>query len=160
MRYKYNPRLTKYSAGNLSKIDKSFYRLFHGIRSRCCYPSDKDYCRYGGRGIKMNWKNYVDFKKDMYESYIAHKKKNSTTTIERINVNGPYSKENCKWATRKEQYQNRRTSRYITYKGRTMIVADWAKELGMSRQTLRNRLEVGWTIKQIIETPVSYANRL
>ena len=116
--------------------------------------------RYEGRGIKFLWNDYMSFKKDMYKSYLQHKNKNTTTTIERIDVNGHYSKENCKWVTREEQYRNRRTSRYITYKGRTMIVADWAKEIGTSRQTIRHRLESGWSIKQIIETTVSYSNRL
>lgn len=160
MRYKYNPRKTKFSAGKLSKKDKEFYQLFHHIRSRCCYPSNKDYSRYGGRGITFDWPDYPSFKKDMYTSYVKHKKNNKTTSIERVDVNGPYSKQNCKWSTMEEQYKNRRNSRYLTYKGKTMILADWARELGTSRQTIRNRLEAGWTPKQIVETPINYANRL
>ena len=53
----------------------------------------------------------------------------------------------------------RRTNRYITYNGRTMIVADWAREIGASRQTIRHRLEAGWEIKDIINQPINYANR-
>lgn len=52
-----------------------------------------------------------------------------------------------------------RHNRYITYKGRTMIIADWARELNISRQSLRYRLENNWDIKSIIETPFNYANR-
>lgn len=160
-RYKYNPRIggNNSSAGGLSKID-DFYQVFHRIRARCCYKGNKDYMRYGGRWITFDWKDYPSFKKDMYKQYLKHKGENDSTSIERIDVNGSYSKENCKWITMQEQAKNRRTNRYITYKGRTMIIADWARELDTSRQTIRHRLEQGWTPEQIVETKVSYSNRI
>lgn len=157
MRYKYNPRSANNSAGGLSKID-SFYHVFARVRARCSYPTHPDYPRYGGRGISFIWKDYPAFKFDMYDSYIQHKQTNTSTTLERIDNNGPYSKENCKWATWKEQAKNKRTSRYITYKGRTQIVSDWANEIGCDRHTLLYRLDSGWSPEQIIETPISYAN--
>lgn len=157
-RYKYSGFKPGSADGRAKK--EPFYTLFNHIRARCRYPKNKDYERYGGRGITFEWDNYIDFKKDMYESYLKHKKNNKTTSLERIDNDGPYSKENCRWATLQEQHQNKRTSRYLTYKGRTMIIADWAREIGTSRQTIRHRCEAGWTPEQIIETPVNYANRL
>lgn len=159
MRYKYNPKDVAESAGGLSKIDY-FYHVFARIRARCSYPTHPDYERYGGRGIRFMWKNYPSFKLDMYESYVLHKETNgeNNTTLERIDNSGPYSKENCRWATWKEQAKNRRTSRYITYKGRTQIVSDWANEIGCDRHTLLYRLNSGWSPEQIIETPISHAN--
>lgn len=161
MRYKYNPRVkNNSSAGGLSHKDV-FYHVFARVRARCSYPSNKDYKRYGGRGIKFLWGDYPAFKADMYESYLEHKRVHpQSTTLERIDNNGNYCKENCRWATWKEQARNKRGSRYLTYKGRTMIVADWANELGVSRQAVRYRLEAGWTPEQIIETSFSYNNRI
>lgn len=148
----------KKTAGGLSKKEY-FYQIFNGARCRCTDPSKKiDYPKYGGRGILFEWDNYLDFKKDMYESYLEHKRHNKSTTLERINNNGNYSKENCRWATQQEQAKNRRTNRYITFEGQTMIIADWARKLGVSRQAVRYRLENGWSIENIIKTKFSYSN--
>ncbi len=150
----------KKTAGGLSKIDL-FYRRFNRIRCRITEPNNKDYKRYGGRGLTFEWDGYISFKKDMYPSYLEHVKKygDKNTTFERIDNSKGYSKDNCRWATFNEQAKNRRTNRYITYKGRTMIIADWARELNTSRQSIRYRLENGWDAKSIIETPIDYTNR-
>lgn len=158
-RYKYHG----HSGNNKNGVyTESFYQLYRHIRERCSYPKNKDYPRYGAKGITFEWDSYQSFKTDMYRSYqkhvSIHGKEN--TTIDRIDNSKGYSKENCRWATRKMQSKNRKTNRYITYKGRTMVIADWARELGVSRQAVRYRLECGWTPKQIVETPFSHANRI
>jgi len=149
----------KLTAGGLSK--EPFFRVFNNIRSRITDSSNLNYKNYGGRGLKFDWKNYMEFKKDMYIPYLNHCKKfgKKNTTIERINNNLGYSKKNCKWATWGEQAKNRRTNKYITYKGRTMIVADWAKELEVSRQTIGYRFRQGWKHKDIIEIPFDHSNK-
>ena len=134
-------------------------RVFRGLMCRTSHEKCKDYPNYGGRGIGLSWKNSKEFERDMLESYVEHKKNNTTTQIERIDNNKGYSKENCKWATTFEQNRNKRTNKYLTYKGETLIFADWARRLGCSRQTLRNRVMCGWSIRLIMETPIDYANR-
>lgn len=149
----------KRTAGGLSKIEP-FYQVYNRIRCRTTDPTNQSYKDYGGRGIKFLWKDYMEFKADMYENYLIHKAKYpKDTSLDRINNEGHYCKENCRWTTMSEQAKNKRTSRYITYKGEKLIIADWARRLGVPRQSIRYRLEIGMNEKDIIETPFSYKNK-
>lgn len=88
----------------------NFYKVWENINTRLTCKTHKTYKHYGGRGIKCEWKRFEDFYRDMYGSYLIHLKQygKRDTTIDRINVNGNYSKSNCKWATRSEQNRNQR----------------------------------------------------
>ena len=88
----------------------TMYRKWAGLKSRCGNKNDARYKWYGARGIKVEWNTFLDFYNDMNESYENHKKiyGQKNTTLDRINFDGNYSKNNCRWATWKEQGNNKR----------------------------------------------------
>jgi len=133
-----------------------FYMIYHSIKDRCDKKNCQDYKDYGGRGIKNKWKTFIDFKNDMYESYILHLTKygKSNTRIDRINNNKGYYKENCRWATHIQQARNRRSNHLITYMGKTQTMTEWAIEYKIKVGTLSSRLNsYNWSIKKALTTP-------
>lgn len=120
----------------------STYKSWSGAKDRVLRPGNPKYPSYGGRGIKMcqRWLNsFENFLADMGE------KPSSAHSIERINNDGDYCPENCKWATNVEQSANRRSASIITANGKTQSLSEWAKETGIHRVTIFRRLQLGWS---------------
>lgn len=119
--------------------------------SRCRNPKIRSYRDYGFRGIKVceEWLEFENFYKWALSSGYQE-----NLTIDRIDVNKDYSPENCRWATTKQQARNKRTSIFITYKGVTKVLKDWAIEYGINSCTLKGRLERGWSIEDALNKPV------
>ena len=145
--HKYNNQLNKngYKHG-MSKT--RFYNIFIKISERC---NNKKYKNYNNKGIKNEWKSFENFKKDMYQSYLKHYNKfgEKQTTIDRIDNNKNYNKNNCRWATWKQQANNRKNNRLITYNNKTQTIIQWAEELNIKYSTLKSRMnELDWSIEK------------
>lgn len=138
------------------KIKHGFYknRLYTtwlSMKERCYNEKDMHFKNYGGRGIKIcdEWRFCFDgFKEWAFKN--GYKK---TLTIDRIDVNGNYCPENCRWSTKKEQSRNRRNNKIIEYNGERHCHTEWEEILGFNRSTIYNRLKANWSIEKIINTP-------
>lgn len=124
------------------------YRTWASMIDRCKNHNNKQFNDYGGRGITVceRWQKFENFLADMGE-------RPEGMTIERIENDKGYYKENCRWATRKEQQNNTRTNRFLTYNGKTQTLAQWADETGFKETTISRRIELGWSIEKAINTP-------
>lgn len=133
-----------------------FHRAFKHLKERCNNPHNPRYKHYGGRGIKCLWNTFQEFYDDMYESYLAHVEDfgEDDTSIDRIDVDGDYCKENCKWSTFVEQANNKQSSKVYTLNGETHTLKDWSIITGINLNTLRGRLFKGWTVEDTLTKKV------
>ena len=135
---------------------RKFCKVWYGINDRCNNEENKSYYRYGGRGIKNKWVSFEQFRKDMWESFIKHISINGikNTSLDRTDNDGNYCKENCKWATYKQQARNTKRNRLYTFNTESLILEDWSKKLGIKRLTLFNRVNyLNWSINKAFTTP-------
>ena len=114
------------------------FKIWVHMRERCTSATAADYPRYGGRGIKVcaRWQVFETFLADMGVPPVGH-------SIERIDNDGDYAPGNCRWATTREQAQNRHSSRVLEHAGRRLTVSQWADVLGVSYRVLLARLRKG-----------------
>lgn len=123
------------------KVRTPEYRAWASMKKRCLTPTSHNYHLYGGRGISVcpEWiDSFEVFYRDMgpRPSY-EH-------SLDRINNNGHYSKENCRWATKSEQSTNRRSTQFVTAFGETKCLSRWSEEFGVPFNTLSRRVKDGW----------------
>lgn len=138
----------KCTTGNPSK--HPLYITWDGIKKRCYQENSTGYKNYGGRGIKMceDWKNsFWKFLEDMGE------KPSENCTIERLNTNLDYFKNNCVWATKKEQAENRRNNIYVVYKNKKYTLYSICKLLNLKHSTIY------WKLKKSNLSPQEYFNK-
>lgn len=127
------------------------YSIWRKMRARCGNSNDTHYARYGGRGIRVcePWKKFVQFWQDMGDCP-PHME------IDRLDNDGHYEPDNCRWATRKEQNRNKSDNRMLTLNGITRCVTDWAESIGIQRGTISSRLRYGWSVERTLTEPVDH----
>ena len=132
-------------------FEKRILKTFSHMKSRCYNPADKRYADWGGRGISIcsewlqNPYSFVQWSLDNgYKPGLA---------IDRIDNNGNYCPNNCRWITLAENNQNRRSSKFYTYNGKTLNLEQWCKEYGVSRPMINKRLEMGWPFEKALTEP-------
>jgi hypothetical protein len=126
------------------------YRAWSSMLSRCSDSNVPCWVSYGGRGITVceEWKSFENFYRDMGP------KPSKDHSLDRIDNNGPYCKENCRWATRKEQQNNLRSNRLVEFNNETLTAAQWAAKIGIAYHVLLGRLRAGWPVERALTQPV------
>ena len=145
--------LAKLRTHGMSKT--KFYAVYLGLHYRCSNPKSAGYQYYGGRGIKCLWKSFGEFYGDMYASYVESIKINGqrNTTIDRINGNGDYSKENCRWRTYRQQNSNRKDNVFVVYRGEKDTITNLARKYSTKKPIIvAQRLRRGWDIEKSLTT--------
>lgn len=126
------------------------FKIWYGMIDRCQNPAHRAYLRYGGRGITVceRWQNPLHFLADIgARPSVKH-------SLDRIDNNGGYSPENCRWADWKTQNRNKAGAKPLVYKGETRFISDLAVQTGLSTQTIRQRIgRMNWTVEKALETP-------
>jgi hypothetical protein len=130
------------------------FRTWTHMRDRCYNKSDKRYNCYGGRGISVcdRWlDSFENFFTDMGEAP-------KNMSIDRINVNGNYCPENCRWATSEQQGNNTRTNHFLELGKERLTIAQWSRKTGIGTATIIKRIALGWPINDVLCKPVRHMN--
>ena len=142
-RLKYTPKPP--NKNRHGKTGTRVYRIWANMLQRCENPNTEKFTQYGERGILVceEWHDFKAFLGDMGEPPDG-------MTIDRIDTNGNYEKSNCRWATLRVQANNKTNNRVITFNGKTMTTAQWARETEIPFTTIRMRLHRGWSIQKTL----------
>lgn len=121
------------------------YITWGAMLGRCRNPKHQSYSQYGARGITVckRWYLFTNFFEDM-----GFRPKSKS--LDRIDNSKGYSPENCRWASRIEQSNNRRGNKRITAFGKNLTLSEWAREIGISKVTLRSRIVRGWSTERAL----------
>lgn len=146
-------------ASGIAKKESPTYKAWAGMKQRCTNSKAPNYSRYGGRGISYDprWESFSNFLEDMGV-------RPKGRSLDRIDNNGNYCKDNCRWATAKQQANNRKhpvTKYSITLNGETKALSLWCAEFGVNYHTALWRMHRGWNVDELFgEAYVSYNRRM
>jgi hypothetical protein len=131
-------------------MTKAMRSTWSGMMRRCFDSKNKDFARYGGRGITVceKWKDFKKFQKDMGDRPEGY-------SLDRIDNDGNYEPSNCRWATRKEQQNNMSCNLKFNINGKEYRFKELCEELKIKPTTLRLRLHRGWPIERAISEPIN-----
>lgn len=127
------------------------HKIWSSMHERCEDKNHRHYKDYGGRGISVceDWSLYTKFRE-----WALSNGYNDDLTIDRIDVNGCYEPNNCRWLTMEEQQNNKRNNRIIEFNGETHTLSEWSRITGIKSNTLKERLNRGWSIYEALTKPV------
>lgn len=135
---------TKHGHANAGQISPT-YHSWAGMIARCTNSAHRSYSHYGGNGIVVceRWYKFANFLADMGEKPKGH-------SLDRVDYNGNYEPDNCRWATVKEQARNKRTNRLITLNGITRTMGEWVEILGVPQSTISYRVQHNYSDEQAL----------
>ncbi|MDF2535516.1 MAG: hypothetical protein K0R18_1675 [Bacillales bacterium] len=135
------------------KYGTKIYFAWAQMIQRCNNPKNEAYPNYGGREIKVcnEWLSFEKFYEDMGD-------RPNGMTLDRKDNDRGYFKENCRWATKEEQENNKRTNKIITFNGKTLSLKQWSYEVNINYNTLTKRLNKGWSIEDTLTRKVQVQN--
>lgn len=128
------------------------YNIYRSIIKRTQKPKDKDYKNYGARGIQL-CKEWDDNYKAFYD-WSINNGYTDDLSIDRIDVNGNYEPNNCRWVSIEIQANNKRNSHKLSFKGKTFTMMEWANQTGIGYGTIKGRIRAGWSTKKALTTPI------
>jgi hypothetical protein len=131
-----------------SKSNTKLYTVWQDMKARCCRKSHKAYGGYGGRGIQIHecWNEFPAF-----YIWAMNSDYQEGLTLDRVNNDGHYSPQNCRWATRREQNRNRRNNVWVEFEGQRKLMADWMRELGIGSGSVQYWKKKGWSRTEILQ---------
>lgn len=133
----------------VGKFPRKLGDVYYNMKKRCDYKNHKSYNSYGGRGITYcdKWKTLEGFLDDMLDGY------EEGLTLDRIDVNGMYCKENCRWVSRNIQANNKTTNIFLEYKGEKLTLSELTNKLGLNYSMVQHRIARGYTVEEAIKPP-------
>lgn len=125
------------------------YKIWVGMKNRCFNKNNQAYKNYGERGITVcnEWLDFI-----MFKDWALQNGYEDNLSIDRIDVNGNYCPENCRWVNEIVQANNRRNSALLTLNGETYTKTEWERKMNLPRGIINSRLKLGWSIEQAIMT--------
>lgn len=152
----YSKEITSRSNKTHGKSNQPIYNRYRAMMSRCYDSKSIQYKNYGERGILVDedWHTFEGFFSDMgYPPTPKHQ-------IDRINNDGPYSRENCRWITAKENVKNSPKTLKLLYKGKEKTIRELSEEYNLNWKCLKKRLSLGWDLETALKTPSGEKRKL
>ena len=144
--------LVKDTNSTHGKTNTRLYHTWNNIKARCYNHKNKRYENYGARGIVMcdEWKK--DFQ--VFYDWATNSGYKDNLQIDRIDVNGNYEPNNCRWVDVKTQQRNKSNNKLYTLNGETKCLSEWCEILNLKYWTVRMRLYRGWSVERALELEV------
>lgn len=148
----YNSEIATVLNTNHGESKTKIYSVWNSMIGRCERTSYWNYKRYGGRGIKVcdEWHDFEKFKDWAYSTGYDENAPRGACTLDRINSNGNYEPENCRWANAKQQTVNREATKLYTINGTTLCFSDWCKKYNRPKTSVKRKMDLGMSLIQAL----------